>query len=64
MPKEVWNKTLIEMEFDEIVDWATGKIVFGLIKGVSIHTLVYEVLQSLTSAWYSEWMTKRKEEKK
>jgi hypothetical protein len=47
--KEVWNKTVDEMEYSELVDWAVGEIIFGLARGETIHNLVYKILSTFTN---------------
>jgi hypothetical protein len=49
--KATYQKSLEEMNFDEIVDWATGKIFFGIAHGESLRSIVFGVLQALIEVW-------------
>jgi len=51
MKKNVWDKNLSEMEFNEIVDWMTGQIIFGIARGEKLHDIVYSIMIAFVQHW-------------
>lgn len=49
--KQVWNKTIAEMTFEELVDYIVGKIIFGIAKGKTLHSIVYECMQAVAMTY-------------
>jgi mannitol/fructose-specific phosphotransferase system IIA component len=53
--KQIWNKTVSEMTFDELVNWAAGMIIFGIAKGDKLHSIVWDILNQLSlSSWWKK----------
>lgn len=42
--KPVHLKTANEMNFHEFVDWATSHVMFGIVRGESLRSLVYAII--------------------
>lgn len=47
-------KKIKDMTFDEFVAWATGHILFGIGKGLSLKSLIWEVLNNFVLHWLPE----------